>query len=68
MIHEFRSPIPVNTPHGPGYAIYVQCGGTFENDIWCVTLKDGGVIRHYTTMQLTMQVNGTFGIHHEETP
>ena len=62
MIHEFRSPIPVHTEHGPGYAIYVQSGGTFENDIWCVALEAGGTMRHYTTDQIRMHFNATFGI------
>ena len=68
MIHEFKNPIPVyNTQHGHGYAIYVRDSGTFENDIWCVVLCDGGIIRHYQTDQLRMFMNMTFNITKDET-
>jgi hypothetical protein len=63
MIHEFKNPIPVVTKtHGLGYAIYVRDGSTFENDIWCVALCNGGIIRHYTTDQIYMHSNLTFTI------
>ena len=62
MVHEFRSPIPVTTPLGKGFAIYVDSSGTFENDIWTVALKDGGRIQHFTSIQLTIDANGTFEI------
>ena len=45
-----------------GYALYVTSGGTFDNDLWCVVLCDGGIIRHYTSSQILMQHNGTFEI------
>ena len=62
MIHEFNNPVPVKTPHGEGYAIYVESGGMFENDIWTVCLCDSGEIKHYNTTQITMCKNGTFDI------
>jgi len=63
MIHEFKNPIPVVTKeHGDGYAIYVRDGSTFENDIWCVALCNGGIIRHYCTEQIRMHSNLTFDI------
>jgi len=63
MIHEFNHPIPVVTEQGEdGYAIYVQSAGTFENDIWCVVLCNGGIIRHYNTSQLRIYQNLTFNI------
>lgn len=34
----------------------------FENDIWCVVLCDGGIIRHYTTSQIKIFNNATFEI------
>ena len=43
MMLEFQKPIPVVVEgNKEGYAIYVTNGGTFENDIWCVVLCDGG--------------------------
>lgn len=62
MIHEFRNPVPVVTPTGDGYAIYVRDGGTWENDVWCVALEDGGEIRHFRCDQIRMYKNGTFDI------
>ena len=67
MIHEFKKPIPVVTEQGEdGYAIYVESGGAFENDIFCVVLCNGGVIRHYNTSQLRIYNNQTFGIIKEQ--
>ena len=63
MIHQFTTPIPVVTCDGhDGYAIYVCNSGTFENDVWCIALRDGGHLRHYTTSQLRIQHNSTFDI------
>jgi hypothetical protein len=62
MFLEFTTPIPVITPLGEGYAIYARDGGTFENDIWTVTLIEGGIIRHFRTDQLQMYKNATFDI------
>ena len=60
---EFRNPIPVVTIDGKeGYAIYVTSGGTYENDIWCVALCEGGDIRHYRSDQIRMHFNATFEI------
>lgn len=64
---EFKSPIPIVTNDGEeGYAIYVTNGGTFENDIWCVVLSNGGHIRHYQSDQLKIYYNATFNIHKEK--
>jgi len=62
MITEFRNPIPVITPLGGGFAIYVRDGGTFENDVWAVALENGGAIRHFRTDQLRIYKNATFDI------
>lgn len=60
---EFRKPIPVIVENNKeGYAIYVNNSGTFENDIWCVVLCDGGIIRHYRSDQITIHHNATFDI------
>lgn len=60
---EFKNPIPVIVEDGKeGYAIYVSDGGTFENDIWCVVLCDGGHVRHYRSDQIRLYVNSTFDI------
>lgn len=60
---EFCNPIPVVVENNKnGYAIYVTNGGSFENDIWCVVLCDGGDIRHYFSHQVKMYVNATLNI------
>lgn len=60
---EFKQPIPVIVENDKeGYAIYVSNGGTLENDIWCVVLCDGGIVRHYRSDQLRIHMNATFDI------
>ena len=62
MIHEFQNPIKVHTPLGPGYAIYATNSGIWENDVWTVALCSDGQIRHFSTDQLQVDKNATFGI------
>ena len=64
---EFHNPIPVVTPLGNGYAIYVSNGGTFENDIWAVCLEKNGEVRHFRSDQIKIHFNGTFDITNEKT-
>ena len=60
---EFKNPIPVVVEgKKEGYAIYVTNGGAFENDIWCVTLCDDGVVKHYRSDQIRIHKNETLGI------
>jgi hypothetical protein len=60
---EFRQPIPVIVEgNKEGYAIYVVNSGMFENDIWCVALCEGGIVRHYRSDQIKIHYNGTFKI------
>jgi hypothetical protein len=57
--------MPVVTPVGGGYAIYVREGGTFENDVWAVVLEEGGGVRHFRSDQIRMYANATFDIRKE---
>lgn len=60
---EFKNPIPVVVEgNKEGYAIYVTNGGQFENDIWCVVLCDGGIVRHYMSDQILIHHNSTLRI------
>ncbi len=60
---EFKQPIPVVVEGDKdGYAIYVSNSGMFENDVWCVVLCEGGLVRHYQTDQIKIWTNATFGI------
>jgi hypothetical protein len=66
VIHEFRRPLPVVVEGTrEGYALYVESSGMWENDTWCVVLCDGGIVRHYTTKQIRVHVNATFGVRRE---
>ena len=67
MIHEFRNPIPVVTPIGGGYALYVRDGGTWENDIWAVVLDKNGAVNHFRSDQIKVYRNATFDIATEST-
>jgi hypothetical protein len=63
MMMQFTIPIPIVTEKGEeGYAIYVESSGMFENDIWCVVLCEGGIIRHFSTSQIKIHKNATFDI------
>lgn len=63
MMLEFQNPIPVVVEgNKDGYAIYVTNGGQFENDIWCVVLCDGGIVRHYRSDQILICANQTLSI------
>ncbi len=46
MIHEFKTPIPVHTPHGIGQAFLLIDYGLTVNSVWLVRLK-GGHVKHY---------------------
>ena len=60
---EFQKPIPVVVEgNKEGYAIYVTNGGMFENDVWCVVLCEGGIVRHYRSDQIRIFFNATFDI------
>lgn len=57
------SPIPVTTPLGDGYILYITEGGMLENDEITVVLNEGGQIRHFTSDQVRVWKNSTYGIH-----
>lgn len=60
---EFKQPIPVIVEGDKeGYAIYVTDSGNFENDVWCIVLCDGGIVRHYRSDQIRVYNNLTFDI------
>ena len=57
------SPIPVTTPLGDGYILYISYGGMLENDEITVVLSKGGEIKHFTSDQVRVWKNSTYGIH-----
>lgn len=55
-------PIPVVTPKGSGYIVYVKCNAMWENDEVCVVMDDGGQWLHFNTGQIKSWKNATYGI------
>ena len=66
MIHEFRNPMPVRTPLGYGWMIYVRDGGTFSNDVFAIVQEHDGVIRHFKSDQFCVLENPTFDIENKK--
>ena len=66
VIHCFEQPIPVVTPLGDGYLLYVKSNSMFENDEFCCVLNETGELRHFNTTQLKVQKNHTYGINTKE--
>ncbi len=66
MIHICNTPMPCTTPLGEGYIWYITHGGMWENDCFTVVLTDGGDIKHFTSDQVRMWANETFGIKKNE--
>jgi hypothetical protein len=62
MIHEFRQFIPVNTPLGDGWLLYVTDTGWYSNAIYAVVCCSDGRIRFMTDAQFTVYPNHTAGI------
>ena len=62
MIHEFKNPIPCVTPLGDGYCWYVKENGFLENDEITVILCESGEVKHFTTSQIKIWHNATYGI------
>ncbi len=58
MIHEFKTPIPVHTPHGEGDALLLIDYGIDVNTVWLVRLK-GGVVLHYLSEDIRVYGNPT---------
>jgi hypothetical protein len=62
MIHEFEKPVLVETPLGQGYVWYVTDGKMFENDCFTVILMESGIVKHFTSEQIKVSKNYTYGI------
>ena len=59
-------PIPVHTPKGDGYVVYIKSNNLFENDEVCVALCDGGDWLHFNTSQIKSYQNLTYDIKKEQ--
>ena len=56
MIHEFKTPLWVHTPHGEGQAILIIDYGLNVNSVWLVRLS-GGKVRHYDSNDIRVLDN-----------
>ncbi len=54
--------LPIVTPKGDGYLIYVESGNWPENDIWTCCLCDGGEVLHFQSIECKIYQNLTYGI------
>ncbi len=55
-------PIPVITPLGEGYVVYIAHSSLFENDEVTVALCEGGQWRTFSTADIKSHHNATYGI------
>lgn len=65
MIHECNRPIPCTTPLGDGYVWYISSNGLYENDEFTIVLCANGEVRHFTSDQVKIWYNATYGITHQ---
>lgn len=59
MIHEFKEPIPVNTPLGKGYGILIETG--WYDTYWTVLLLNGAFVT-FPQSKVKAQRNYTLGL------
>lgn len=55
-------PIPVETPLGVGYVVYIRSNMQWENDEITVALIEDGQWRHFNTSQIKSFENPTYDI------
>lgn len=68
MIYETRKPIPCTTPLGDGYVWYIKDNSILENDEYAVILCNGGEVKHFTSDQIKIWHNETYGISKDKLP
>jgi hypothetical protein len=62
VIYEPTILVPCVTPLGDGYVWYIKTNGFLENDEVAVILSKDGSVRHFTTDQIKIWRNETYGI------
>lgn len=62
QIYEPKNPTPVVTDLGDGYVWYIKSNGMLENDEVAVILTESGEVKHFTTAQIKIFYNATYGI------
>lgn len=59
-------PIPVVTPLGDAYLIYVTHNAMYENDEWTCAMLSDGQVRHFNSGQVKVWHNEAYGIKKEK--
>lgn len=62
MMIQLHPEIPVETPHGEGFALILIDYGPQWNTVWIVALKETREIKHYESTQIKLMKNHTFRI------
>ncbi len=62
VINFAEFPIPVVTPLGIGYVVYIKSNAIWENDEVCVAMEDDGQWRHFNSSQIKSYKNETYDI------
>lgn len=60
------SPMPVHTPLGGGYVVYIKSNFMWENDEVCVAMLIDGQWRHFNTADIKSWTNKTYGINEDK--
>lgn len=60
------NPIPVTCPLGDGYILYIKSNGMWENDEFAVVLLDGGYVKHFSSEDIKVWHNATYGINKKQ--
>lgn len=62
----FSVPVIIKQTNQEGYILYVESGGQYDNDLFCIVLKESGELLHANTKQFIVSENVTFGIKHKK--
>lgn len=68
MIHECSKPMPCTTPVGDGYIWYIKSNGMYDSDELTIIMSSDGSIKHFTTEQVKIWFNATYGINKAPLP
>lgn len=55
-------PLPVHTPIGDGWVVYITTNGMHENDEVTVALESDGQWRHFSSADIKSARNATYGL------
>ena len=58
----FDIPVPVVTPAGSAYILYVKSNGFLENDEFACVMQEDGSIKHFNSSQIKIWKNATYEI------